>query len=123
MLRPSSFAGLSTFAVSASETLHDVCTQFRMTHLSAAETDGNLDLVSVVEETDRMISFRLEVVGINVERQTDLFDFNYALVLFRFFFTLCLFETVFTVIDDFAYGRRGLRGNLYEVKIFLSRKV
>ena len=70
-----------------------------------------------------MISFRLEVVGINVERQTDLFDFNYALVLFRFFFTLCLFETVFTVIDDFAYGRRGLRGNLYEVKIFLSRKV
>lgn len=51
-----------------------------------------------------MISFRLEVVGINVERQTDLFDFNYALVLFRFFFTLCLFETVFAVIDDFAYG-------------------
>ena len=84
-----------------------------MGHLSAAETDGNLDLVSVVEETDRMISFRLEVVGINVERQTDLFDFNYALVLFRFFFTLCLFETVFTVIDDFAYGRpagQSLRG-------------
>ena len=88
-----------------------------MSHFSASESDGNLDLVSGAYELACMIDLCFKVMRVNVERKPDLFDLNDLLILSGFLFSLCLFKAELAVIHNFANGRFGCGSNLNEVKI------
>ena len=81
-----------------------------MAHFPSAEADGNLDLVAVLQKALCVTQLGVEVVGIDVERQTDFLDFDDALVLAGFLFPFGLLETELAVIDNLANRGLGLRG-------------
>ena len=86
-----------------------------MCDLTAAETDRNLDLVSVLEETAGVLDLGIQVANVDIRRQANLFDFHDTLILTGFLLALGLLETEFAVIHDLAYRRLCLRCDLDQV--------
>ncbi len=100
--------------------LDDGDAKLRMSHFSSAEANGNLNLVAVAEEFDGIAKLGVEIVGINVKGKPYFLDLDYFLVLFCFFFALCLFKAVFAVIHNAANMRRCGGRDLYEIKILFG---
>ena len=73
----------------------------------------------VLDEFDRVIEFGVEVMGVDVKRKTNLFDFNGMLIFSGFFFSFSLLKAVFSVVHDFADRRIALGSNLDEIEILL----
>ena len=73
----------------------------------------------MLDEFDRIIELSVKVMGIDVERKTNLFDFNGMLILSGFFFSFCLLKAIFSVVHDLADRRIALGSNLDEIEIFL----
>lgn len=92
--------------------------KLRMSHFSSAETNGNLDLVSVAKELNSVAKLCVEIVGINVKRKSYFLDLDYLLIFLCFFFALRLFKAIFAVIHNAANMRGGGWRNLYKIKIF-----
>ena len=92
-----------------------------MPHLTAAEADGNLDLIAFLQESGGMANLRLKVVGVDIEGQADFLDLDDTLVLSGFLLTFRLFKPVLSVIDNLAYRGRCLRCNFYKVQILSER--
>ena len=87
-----------------------------MLHLAAAKEDGDLDLVVVAQELERLIRFRLDVViagfGPNANfLQLLLTNLGVFLVLVR------IVEAHFAVIENAANRRALVRRNFYKVEI------
>ena len=70
-----------------------------------------------------MIHFGIEIIGIDIQRKTNLLDLNDLLVFFRFLFPLCLLEPIFAVIHNPANVRGGLRRDVYKVKTLFGRNL
>ena len=89
----------------------------RVAHFAAAEPDGDFYLVAVLQKALGVTHFCVKIVGVDVERQTNLLDFHNALILTGFLLTLCLLETELAVVDDFANRRLRRRCNFYQVQV------
>ena len=89
-------------------------------HFPAAEKDGGLNLVSLVEETQHVILFRFVVVVVHVDTELHFLDRNGLLFFLGFAIPLFVLVQEFPVIHDAA--NRGLRGwgNLHQVQVFLA---
>ena len=70
-----------------------------------------------------MVYLCVEIVGIDIEGKTNLFDLDDFLILFSFLLTFSLLETVFTVIHNTANRRHSLRSDLYQIKTFFCCKM
>ena len=68
------------------------------------------------QELGRLVQLGVEVVGVNVEREAGLFDFDHLLVLLGFLLLLLLFKTVLAVIQHLAHRRNGLRCDLDQIQ-------
>ena len=91
-----------------------------MCHLTAAEPDAHLELVTLLQELSSLVHLGVEVVGVDVQGKADLLEFNHFLVLLGFLFLFLHLEPVFTVIKNFAHRRLGLRRDLDEVKVLVD---
>ena len=91
-----------------------------MRHFAAAEPDAHLELVALLQELSSLIHLGVEVVGVDVQRQADLLEFNHFLVFLGFLFLFLHLEPVFTVIKNFAHRRLGLRCDLDQVKVLVD---
>ena len=96
------------------------CAKLRMSHFSSAEANGNLYLVAVAEEFNGVSQLCVKIVGINVKGKPYFLDLDYFLIFLCFFFTLCLFKTIFAVIHNAANMGSGSGRNLYKIKIFFG---
>lgn len=57
-----------------------------MTHFTSPETDGNLYLVTVLQELDSVVELGVEIVSIDVERKTNFLGIDNLLILAGFLF-------------------------------------
>ena len=87
-----------------------------MRHLTAAEADRSLHLVTSGQELGGLVQLGVEVVGVNIERKAGLLDLDHFLVLLGFLLLLLLFKTVFAVVQHLAHRRHSLRCDLYQIE-------
>ena len=90
-----------------------------MGHFTAAEADGDLDLVTGFQELDGVVHLGIKVVFVDFQRQAHFLEFDRVLVLARFLLTLRLLEFVLAVVHDLAHRRFRLRCDLDQVQVFL----
>ena len=72
----------------SAKTLVDIQTQAGMCHLTAAEPDAHLELVTLLQELGSLVHLGVEVVGVDVQGKADLLEFNtfwFFLASFSFF--------------------------------------
>ena len=62
-----------------------------MTHFASAEADGNLDLIAVLDKFESVVELGVKIMGVDVEREANLLDFNDMLIFSGFLFSLCLY--------------------------------
>ena len=97
-------------------------TDLRMSQLTAAEPNGNLHLVPLLQEANGVFHLRVEVADIGVQTETDFLDFHDVLIFPGFLFPFGLFEPILAVIHDPADRRRGRRSDFHQVEIFFVGK-
>jgi hypothetical protein len=90
----------------------------RVGHLTAAEPDGDLELVALVEEARGGLDLRLDVVVVDLRRHPDLFPRDGTLLLLGVLGLLLLLVAVLAEVQDLRDWRRGVRGDLDEVPSF-----
>ena len=59
-----------------------------MAHFTAAETNGNLDLVTAGDKLLGMVKLGFKIMSVDVERKTDFLGFDNMLILSGFLFAL-----------------------------------
>src|SRR5262245_55479967 len=92
-----------------------------MRHLASPETQGDLDLVALLEEPDDRAHFHLIVVNIDVGPHLDLLDLDGALFLARLGGLLLRLVFVFAEIEDLAHRRFGIGRDLDQVETGFRR--
>ncbi len=90
-----------------------------MGHFTAAEADGHLEFVPGLQEFDGLVDLGIEVVFVDFQRQTHLFEFDGVLVFTGFLFALGLLEFVLAVVHDLTHRRLCLRCDFDQVQVFL----
>ena len=106
--RPSMRGSYSTLASSSKSTAHflqQLHAQFRVTHLAAAEAQGDLHLVALFEEAVHGLGLHFVVVNVDVRAELDLLDLDQLLALARFVLLLLFLELELAEIQDLADGR------------------
>ena len=104
------------------ELLDHLEAEFRVRHLPAAELQRDLDLHVLAKESDRMLQFHAEVVGVDLRAQLDLFDLGGVLVLPGFLIAFGLLVAELAIIHQPANGRRGVGGDLHQIHAVGARK-
>lgn len=92
-------------------------------HFAAAEADGDLDPVALLQELAGALHFGVEVVGVDAGGHANLFDLYNALVFTVFLVLLHLIEAEFAVVHDLADGRIGGRRDLDQIQILFSSQI
>lgn len=87
-----------------------------VSHLTAAEADGDLDPIASGQELICVAEFCVQITYVNAGGHTDLFDLDDVLILLGFLFPLGLLEAVLAVVHHFADRRGRLGGNFDQVK-------
>ena len=121
-MRPSILAGFSTVAVSSMASAKRFMLSSPisgMTHFTAAETYGNLDLVASGDEFFRVVKLGFKIVCVDVKRKTNFLGFDNVLIFSGFLFALRLLKAVFSVIHNFAHRRICAGCDFYEIEISL----
>jgi len=95
-------------------------TQLRVCHLPASETNGNLDLVSTLQELLGLIEADVEIVDADANAELQFFCFHSMLILTGFLLALGLFKSILAVVHDAANGRGSLRCDLHEVQTLVQ---
>lgn len=108
------------FGAQLGKAVQKIETKRRMGDLTAAEADGDLDLVAALQEAAGMADLNVQVANVNIRRQADLLDLNDTLVFARFFLALCLFKAEFAVIHDAAHRGLSLRRDLDKIHALLD---
>jgi hypothetical protein len=98
------------------EAIDDLVTQIAVGHLAALETERCLDLIAFAEKADGLVLLRLVVVFVYRDREFDLFDDDDLLFLAGSAIALVLLVEELAVVLNFADGRNGIGGDLYEVE-------
>lgn len=102
------------------QAVDDLISKIPMSHLTAFEAEGSLDLIAFVQKADGLVLLRLIVVFINRNGELHLFDGDDLLLFPGGAFTLILLVEIFAVVLDLADGRNGIRGYLDQVERALS---
>jgi hypothetical protein len=104
------------FAYVLNHPIDDLISQLAMGHLTAAKTQGRLDLVAVVQEANSLIFLGLVVMLVDSDRQLDFLNGDDLLLLARSPFALVFFVEVFAVILNAANRRYGVGRDLNQVE-------
>src|SRR5579872_95156 len=96
--------------------LQQLHAEFGMAHFAAAEAQGDLHLVALLEVAVHGAGFDVVVVRVDVGAQPDLLDLDQLLPLARGALLLLLFELVLAVVEDLADRRVGVRRHLDQVE-------
>ena len=97
-------------------TLEHLRTEFLMRHLTATETQGDLHLVTGIDELPDVFHFDLIIVFINIRAELDFLNIDNLLLLAGFVGALLGLILEFPEIQDFAYRRVNIRLNFNEVE-------
>jgi len=87
-------------------------------HFTAAEADGDLQLVALVKELGRRLDLRLDVVVVDLRGHPDLFPDDGLLLLLGVLLLLLFLIAVLTEIEDLGDRRLRVRGDLDEIPPF-----
>jgi hypothetical protein len=90
-------------------------------HLAAAKEDGQLDLVSGVEELRGLTTFRLEIMVVDLWPDADLFQLDDVLMAAGLALFAALFVPKLAVVHEPADGWHGIGRHLDEVESPLAR--
>jgi len=85
-------------------------------HLTTAEPQRDLYLVTIVQKLEHVTHFDLIVIGICVRSELDLFDLDDLLLFAGFRFALLGLVFEFAEIHDLAHGRIGIGRDLDQVQ-------
>ncbi len=97
--------------------LHNNIAELGVSHFTASEADGNLDLVARRNELACVVNLCVKIVRIDVERKSDFFNLNGFLIFLCFFLFLRFFKSELAVVHNLADGRLCHGSNLIKVKI------
>lgn len=111
----------SGFGTRLGKTLHRLETQFGVAELTAAEADGHLHAVAVLQKANGVTHFGVEIPDVGVETETDFLDLRDMLIFTGFLLALRLFEPILTVVHDTANGRDSVRRDLHQIQIVFIR--
>ena len=109
MLRPSRSGGRSTVPCSVEQLrrpVEEVTPQVGVAHLAAAELDGHLDAVALVQELPRSAELGPEIVDVDLDPEPDLLEGLRLLLLLGLALALLQLVLVLAVVEDAAH-----RGN------------
>ncbi len=107
------------FGAALSKADQKLLTDLGMCHLATAEAHSHLNAVAICKELAGATHFRVQVIGVDTGRHTNLLDFDNALVFLRLFLFFELVEAELAVIHDLTNRGNGIRRNLDEVKLLL----
>ena len=94
-----------------------------MAHFAAAEADGGLHLVAVLQEAHDVVLLEFEIVLVDARPELHLFDDDDLLLLFRLALLFLLLKNVLPVIHDLADRRIRRRRDLDEIEVLFPGKV
>lgn len=106
-----------------SHTLQLSSADLRMRDFTAAETDGQLHLVAVIQKLLDVAKLGLEIMLVNRRAQTDFFDIHNLLVLAGFLVFLLQFIAELPVIHNAAYRRFGGWSDIDKIKVRVRREL
>lgn len=87
-----------------------------MAHLTASEDDTNLDFVTLIQELMGFAGLCFQVMLADDGRELYLLKFAGFMILAGNPVLLLLLKAEFSVIEDFADRRIGVRGDAIEIK-------
>ena len=93
-----------------------------MGDLTAAETDGHLDLVPVLQELDRVARLDGHVIFTDGGRKLHFLDFNDLLVFPQLLFPLGLLVAMLVVVQQLADRRLGVGNDFHQIQLRLFRQ-
>ena len=94
-----------------------------MSHFASTETDCNLDAVAVLQKLFSLIYFCFKVVRIDLQGETDLFNFHRLLFFLCFLFTFGLLKAVLAIVHDLAHRRHCFWRNIDQIQVFPLRNL
>lgn len=109
------------FRAGLSKPFHSFLTDLRVAQFTAAETNGYLYLVPILEESRGMPDLGVEIANVGIQPQTNFLDFHNMLIFLGFLFPLCLLKPIFSVIHDPAYRRDSGGSNFDQIEVLLVR--
>ena len=112
-----SFVDVCDFGAIAAELDQKIMTDGGMSHFTAAETNRDLDAVSILQELQSALDLGIEVIGVDIGRHSDFLDLNDVLILLGFLFLLHLLEAELAVVHDLADGRDGVGSDLNQIQL------
>src|SRR5213083_1204746 len=92
-------------------------------HLAALEADGDLGLVTLLQEPAHVLELELEVVSLGLGAHLHFLDLDRRLLLARLLQPARLRVLVLAEVHDAADGRLGLRRDLDEVELLGARRL
>ena len=87
-----------------------------ISHLPATETDGHLDLVAGLKETNNTPDLNIEIMNIGSGPHLNLFDLDYSLFFLGLLSPFTLLVLKFSVIHHLADRRTGMGRNFNQIK-------
>jgi hypothetical protein len=94
-----------------------------VSHFTAAESQGGLDLHVFAKEADRVLPLNSQVMGIDTRRELNLFHQVDGLMLLAVALLLRQFVFKLSVVNDTAHWRDSCRGDLDQIDSTLSGQV
>ena len=92
-----------------------------VTHLTTTEPQGNLYFVTLLQELACCLRLRIHIVLVDVRREAHFLNLNYLLLLFGLFFFAGHLIPIFSVINNLANRRIGIRCDKHQIQLFFSR--
>jgi hypothetical protein len=106
----------ATFADILNQAIDDLISQLAVGHLPAAEPQGRLHFISLVEKANRLVFLGLVVVLVDGDRELNFLDGDDLLLFARSPFALIFFVQIFAVVLNAADRRHGVGRDLYQVE-------
>ncbi len=91
-------------------------TEFGVGNFASSEKEANFNLVTLVEELLDPSEFDLKIVLTDLKSEADLLYFNLLLSLAALGELFALLVAVFAPIEDFNYGRFGIRSYFRQIQ-------
>ena len=113
----SGFFDHRVFFAAGGEAFEKLGAEFGMCHFSAEEFNDDFDFVALFEEFERVVEFRVEIVGVDTAFELYLFKLDYLAFFALFFLALFFFETVFPEIHYFTDRGNGIGSDLDKVEL------
>jgi len=97
------------------EAIHDLKAEFLVRLLPSPETQLDADFHVVLQEPDGVVEFSLEIVRVDIRAELKFLHATASRLVAFVSFGFLVEE--FTVVNDAADGRRGIRGNFDEIEL------